>query len=193
MDNNQQLVKTLDRYAIIFSLVVLAAVIAMFTVVPKSAGQLPAFTHYQPFLHAILNSLTAVALMFSLYFIKQKNIAAHRALNMTAMGLSALFLVSYVVYHVLAPEVKFGDADHNGVVDAAEKAAIGTTRLLYLLLLLTHIVLAASILPFILFTFIRGYLMQIPEHRRIARWTYPIWLYVAVTGVIVYLMLEPYY
>jgi putative membrane protein len=96
-----------------------------------------------------------------------------------AMGLSALFLVSYVTYHFATEPTRFGGE--------------GAVKIIYLILLITHIITAAIILPFILFTFIRGYAMQVEAHKRIAKWTFPIWLYVAITGPICYLMLMPYY
>lgn len=186
-------VKKLDRWAIAVSVAVLLVVVGLRFAPAPDAQNLPAFISYLPALHALLNSLTAVTLCVSLYFIKNKNIEAHRYANYTAMVLSATFLVSYVVYHLCTEAVLFGDADHNHIVDAAEKAAVGSMRLVYLLLLLTHIVLAAIILPFILFTFIRGYTMQVEAHKRIARYTFPLWLYVAITGPLCYFMLAPYY
>lgn len=186
-------VKKLDRWAIAVSAVVLIAVVALRYAPAPDAANLPAFVPYLPKLHAILNGLTAITLCISLYFIKNKNIQAHRYANYTAMALSATFLVSYVVYHLCTEAVYFGDADHNHIVDAAEKAAVGSMRLVYFVLLITHIILAAVILPFILFTFIRGYTMQIEAHRRIARYTFPLWLYVAITGPLCYFMLAPYY
>ena len=110
-----------------------------------------------------------------------------------ALGLSVLFLLSYVAYHFTTPETIFGDMDHDGVLSAAERAAAGTSRTIYLVLLLSHISLAGLILPFILFTFIRAYTNQFERHRRMARWVFPLWLYVAITGPLVYWLLQPYY
>ncbi|CAL1521331.1 DUF420 domain-containing protein [Chitinophaga sp. MM2321] len=146
-----------------------------------------------PFFHAILNSTTAVLLLASLYFIKNGRVTAHKRTNLVAVSLSAIFLLSYVTYHSLAPETRFGDVDHNGVVDAAEIAMLGGIRYLYYFLLLTHIVLAAVIVPLVLFTLLRGFQNDIPRHRKIARITWPIWFYVSITGVIVYIMISPYY
>ena len=117
----------------------------------------------------------------------------HRTAMMIAFGLSALFLLSYVAYHFTSPEIKFGDSNLDGIVDVAEAAAVGSTRTAYLILLITHITLAGLILPFILFTFIRAYTGQVERHRKMARWVFPLWLYVAVTGPICYWMLMPYY
>ena len=109
------------------------------------------------------------------------------------MLLSGMFLLSYVVYHMTNDPVLFGDADFNGVVTDIEKAAVGSTRTVYFFLLATHVILAAVILPFILLTFNRAYTNQFDRHKKIARWVYPLWLYVAITGPICYLMLRPYY
>ena len=150
------------------------------------------FSFLPPF-HATVNALTAVVLLAAFYFIKQKNIKAHRRAIYLAIGLSVLFLLSYVAYHFTTPETLYGDLDHDGVLSPEELAAVGSSRTWYLVLLLTHIVLAALIFPFILFTFIRAYTGQYERHRKMARWVFPIWLYVAITGPVAYYMLMPYY
>jgi putative membrane protein len=143
--------------------------------------------------HASVNALTAITLVIALYLIKQKQVEAHRKTMMVALGLSVLFLLSYVAYHFTTPETIFGDLDGDGSLSAEELAAVGSTRTFYLVILLSHIVLAAVSLPFILFTFIRAYTGQFDRHRKMARWVWPIWFYVAVTGPVAYLMLMPYY
>ena len=143
--------------------------------------------------HATINALTAVLLLVALYFIKQKNIKAHQRSIYVALGLSVLFLLSYVAYHFTTPETLYGDLNHDGNLSAEELAAVAGSRTWYLVLLLSHIVLAALILPFILFTFIRAYTGQVERHRKMAKWVFPIWLYVAITGPIAYYMLMPYY
>ncbi|MEL6718994.1 MAG: DUF420 domain-containing protein, partial [Bacteroidota bacterium] len=110
-----------------------------------------------------------------------------------ALVLSAIFLLSYVAYHFTNDPTIYGDLNGDGILDDAEKGQIGGMRTVYLVLLLTHIVLAAVIFPFILFTFIRAFTNQFAKHKKIARWVYPLWLYVAVTGPILYWMLKPYY
>jgi len=109
------------------------------------------------------------------------------------MVLSVLFLVSYIAHHLLAGEARFGDINHDGIVSADEKFQVGSLRIIYLLLLATHIILAAFILPFILFTAYRALTAEWPAHRKLAKYTWPLWLYVAITGPIVYLMISPYY
>ena len=148
---------------------------------------------FLPPIHASLNALAAVALVMALIAVKQGKIALHRAFIMSAMVLSVLFLLSYVAYHFTSNEVKYGDGNLDGFVDATEKAAVAGSRPFYLLLLFSHIFLAGVSLPFILFTFIAGWTNRFAAHRKLARWVFPIWLYVAITGPICYWMLSPYY
>lgn len=136
------------------------------------------FSWLPPF-YSSLNAIVAVCLIAALYFIKQKDVKKHKYSMITALALSSLFLLCYVVYHFTTPETKF--------------CGEGNIRLVYFFLLITHIILAGVILPFILLTFNRGILMQIARHKAFARWVYPLWLYVAVTGPVVYLMLKPCY
>jgi len=146
-----------------------------------------------PLFHAILNSATAILLLASLYFIRNKQVQAHKVANLSAVVLSALFLVSYVTYHFFTETTRYGDTNHDGVVDALEKAAVGGSRYVYYFILLTHIVLAVVIVPLVLFTLVRGLQSDFARHKKIARITWPIWFYVAITGVIVYVMISPYY
>lgn len=134
---------------------------------------------FLPPLHATLNGLTAVILVAALYFIKNGQVENHRKAIYAAMVCSALFLLSYVVYHFTTPETRYGGE--------------GVMRTVYFFFLITHVVLAALTLPFILLTFIRAYTNQFDRHKKMARWLFPLWLYVAVTGPICYLMLKPYY
>jgi putative membrane protein len=150
------------------------------------------FSFLPPF-YSLLNGLAAVTLLGSLYFIKQKNPQVHRKLNYLALGLSALFLLCYVLYHFTTPATVFGDVDGNKILDAAEAAAVAGVRPYYLVLLFSHIVLAAVSLPFILITFIKAYTEQFAAHKRLARYVWPVWFYVCLTGPICYLMLKPYY
>ena len=148
---------------------------------------------YLPGVNAGLNALTAVALVASLYFVKQGRYRAHRNANFAALGLSVLFLLCYVAYHFTTGEVIFGDVDGDGVLSLEETAAVGGTRMVYLLILASHIILAAVLLPFILLTAVRALVGKYALHVRMARVVWPLWLYVAVTGPVVYLMLRPYY
>jgi putative membrane protein len=191
MQKNLQLAKQLNVAAWIITGVVLILVGLMRRVkIPLPEGV--DFGFLPPF-HATMNALTAVVLLVALYFIKQKNVQAHQRAIFTAMAFSVLFLLSYVAYHFTTPETIFGDLNHDGQLSAEELAAVGSTRTVYLVILLSHIVLAAVSLPFILFTFIRGYTGQVERHKKMARWVWPVWFYVAVTGPVAYFMLMPYY
>lgn len=191
MEANLQLEKKLNVAAWIITVAVLGLVGMMRRVkIPMPEGVDLSFL---PPFHATLNALTAVVLLIALYFIKQKKVQQHRNAIYVAILLSVLFLLSYVAYHFTTPETLFGDSNHNGILEEAEKAAVAGIRPFYLVLLLSHIALAAGIFPFILFTFIRAYTNQIERHRKMARWVFPLWLYVAITGPICYFMLSPYY
>ncbi|MCB9264302.1 MAG: DUF420 domain-containing protein [Lewinellaceae bacterium] len=191
MERNLQLAKQLNVAAWIITGAVLALVGLMRQVKIPIPDEWD--LSFLPPFHATLNALTAVVLLIAFYFIKQKNVRAHQRSIYVAIGLSVLFLLSYVAYHFTTPETLYGDLNHDGSLSTEELAAVGTSRVWYLILLLSHIALAALILPFILFTFIRAYTGQVEKHRRMARWVFPVWLYVAVTGPIAYFMLMPYY
>ena len=188
---NKPLEKKLNIGAAVISVLVLLLVGLMRR--PEYKIQTDIDFSFLPPLHSFFNAVVAVALIFALYFIKQKNIKAHRNSIYTALAFSAMFLLSYVVYHFTNTEIRFGDVNHDGVVDAAEKAAVGGKRTVYLLLLITHVTLAGLILPFIFLTFNRAFTNQFDRHKKMARWVFPLWLYVAVTGPICYFLLMPYY
>ena len=143
--------------------------------------------------NAIINSCVAVLLVIALIAVKSKNYILHRNLMMTAMLLSVLFLVSYICHHLFAGETRFGDINHDGIVSDIEKAAVGSSRMIYYIILGTHIPLAGIILPFILFSAYRALTGEFDKHKKLTRITWPIWFYVAVTGVVVYWMISPYY
>lgn len=143
--------------------------------------------------NAILNSCVAVLLVFALIAVKARNYKLHRNIMLSAMFLSTLFLVSYICHHLFAGETRFGDVNHDGIVTELEKAAVGNSRIIYYIILGTHIPLAGIILPFILFSAYRALTGEYEKHKKLARITWPIWFYVAVTGVLVYWMISPYY
>ncbi|RYZ23427.1 MAG: DUF420 domain-containing protein [Chitinophagaceae bacterium] len=130
-------------------------------------------------INAVINATVAVLLVAGLATAKNRRYATHRRIMLTAMVLSMLFLVSYIAHHLLAGETKFG--------------GVGSIRTVYYVILGTHIVLAAIILPFILFTAYRALIGENERHRKLAKITWPIWFYVALTGPIVYLLISPYY
>jgi putative membrane protein len=143
--------------------------------------------------NAFINATIAVLLVAALVAVKQKNYVLHKQLMMTALVLSVLFLLSYIAHHLFAGEAKFGDTNHDGLVSDDEKLAVGGVRVIYYVILITHIFLAAIILPFILFTAYRALTAEFPRHKKLAKITWPLWFYVAVTGPIVYWMISPYY
>lgn len=154
---------------------------------------IPSFIFKLPLLNAILNGSCSVLLIFSLLAIKKRNIPLHRKLNLTAFLFSSLFLVSYVTAHYFIPDTKYGDVDHNGMLDVAESAAVSGIKPLYLVILLSHIFLAVIVFPMVLLSFYYGLTDQREKHKKLTRFSYPIWLYVTITGVVVYLMISPYY
>lgn len=143
--------------------------------------------------NAIVNSCVAILLIAALIAVKSKNYVLHKRIMITAIILSVLFLISYVCHHLLSGETKFGDLNHDGIVSLDEKNAAGSLRYVYYFILITHIPLAGIILPFILFTAYRALSGDYLKHKKLARITWPIWLYVAISGVAVYLLISPYY
>ena len=145
---------------------------------PK-AETVPSFVKFLPALNAFLNGTTSVLLIISYYFIRRKKIQVHKRLNLAAVILSTVFLLSYVTFHSYGIETKY--------------PVESPWRPVYLFILSSHIVLAAIVLPLVLISLHRGLTNQVLRHKRIVRWSYPVWLYVTITGVIVYLMISPYY
>lgn len=171
--------KLVFRIVMAISIVVFLAVVVLNKKILPVPETIPDFVYQLPKLNAFINGTCSILLLVSLYMIKQKNIEAHKRLNIFTFILSSLFLVSYITYHWLAQETSFPKDN--------------PMRPLYLVILLSHIVLAALVLPLILLSFHKGLQMQVEKHKKLVRWSYPIWLYVTVTGVVVYLMISPYY
>ena len=149
--------------------------------------------HFLPPIHAILNTIAAFSLIMAIIAIKKKLVINHQRWIFLAMTCSFLFLLSYVAYHFTNTETLFGDADKDGALSVEEIEAAGKMRIIYLSILISHIILAALSLPFILLTFVYGFTNQFTKHRKLAKKVFPVWLYVAVTGPVVYLLLKPYY
>jgi len=143
--------------------------------------------------NALINTLVTLLLLAGLYMAKNRRYTTHRYIMLTAMALSVLFLISYICHHLFAGEARFGDTNLDGIVDNTEKLAAGSIRYIYYILLSTHILLAGIVLPFILFTAYRALINENAKHRRLARITWPMWFYVALTGPLVYLLISPYY
>ena len=183
---------TRARYIIIsLSVIVFLAIVALGRIEMKQEFGFD--IHLFATFNAFINSAVAVLLLTGLIAVRRKKYLLHKRLMITAMILSAMFLISYVLHHLFAGSTLFGDVDQDGVVNELEMAAVGNTRMIYFVVLLTHILLAAIILPFILYTSYRALTGEWTRHRKLARITWPIWFYVAVTGPIIYLMISPYY
>jgi len=177
----QPLLNRNDRKAnlliLVLSLVVFIAVVVLSRV--KLEVDLGFDVHIFATINAVLNGAVSVLLLAGLITIKAKKFALHRNIMLSAMVLSSLFLVSYIAHHLLADSTKYGGE--------------GLVRTIYYIILISHIFLAAIILPFILYSVYRGLISDWPGHKKVAKITWPIWFYVAVTGVVVYLMISPYY
>lgn len=143
--------------------------------------------------NAIINSLVMILLCAGLITVKQKKYELHKKIMLIAIVLSVLFLVSYIAHHLLAGETKFGDINHDGILSDEEKLQAGGLRIFYYIILLTHIPLAAIMLPFILFTAYRALTGEYEAHKKLVRITWPVWFYVAFSGITVYLLISPYY
>ena len=174
--------KLISRIITAISIFVLVVVVILqskiLNIFPQKEA-IPSWVFSLPMLNAIINGTCSILLLLSLYFIKKKDIKTHKNLNILTFILSALFLVSYIIFHATRIKTTYG--------------GVGAIRTVYYIILITHIVLAAIVLPLVLFSFQKGLQMKVEQHRKLVRWTYPIWLYVTVSGVIVYLMISPYY
>lgn len=162
----------------IFSVVVFL-VIATLGGLPRVEADLGFDPHLFALANAVINSTVAVLLIAAYVAVRKKRFLLHKRLMFAAMYLSVIFLVSYIAHHLLAGDTKFGGE--------------GSIRFFYFILLITHIILAAVILPFILFTAYRGLTGEYEKHKKLSRYTWPLWLYVAISGPLVYLMISPYY
>lgn len=159
--------------------VIINLTVALLFVLPGYRGLEHVDLSFLPMMNAIFNSFTTVFLLAAFWAIKQQDIKTHRNFVLAAFSSTTMFLLTYVTYHFLTESTKYGGA--------------GILRYIYLFLLLTHIVLAIVIVPLALFSLFSGMNRQVDKHRTIVRWTLPLWLYVSVTGVVVYLMIRPYY
>ncbi len=175
----------------------LCSVVFLLVVMMRSPYKIPlpdgVHLDFLPPVHALLNSLVTVMLILALVMVKYKRIDLHKRAINTAMLLSVVFLLCYVAYHFTTEETRFGNLDADTALSEEEIATAGNARYLYLSILLTHIVCAAVSLPLICFAWMYGITYQFEKHKKMVRWAYPMWLYVAVTGPVCYFMLQPYY
>jgi putative membrane protein len=175
----------------IFSAIVFAAVTILDQItVSVNLGFDP---HVFAMLSALTNSIVAVLLVAGLYLIKQKKYLAHKNTMMFTMVLSILFLVFYIAHHLFTGETKYGDLNHDSLLSDEEKSLAGMARYIYYFIISTHVLLAGIVMPFVLYSAYRALTSEFEKHKKLVRYTFPIWLYVAITGVIVYLMISPYY
>ncbi|CAM3972513.1 DUF420 domain-containing protein [Flavobacterium weaverense] len=177
VDNSLE--KKYNKLIIAVSIVVPLVVAILFGVKLKDFGFDVEPLSFLPPIYATTNGFTAVLLVAAVIAIKNGNRKLHERLMTTAISLSVAFLVMYVAYHMTADSTKFGGE--------------GTIKYVYFFILFTHIVLSIAIIPMVLITYVRALAKNFDKHKKIARITFPIWLYVAVTGVVVYLMISPYY
>ena len=187
---NDRKAKTL---IIVFSVIVFAAVSVLGRYNLAGKVNFSFDVHIFALANGVINGIVAILLIAGLITIKQKKYLLHKRIMLTAMVLSVLFLASYICHHLFAGETVFGETDGIKGLSDAELAAAGSMRTVYLIILATHIPLAGLALPFILFAAYRSLTGDYEKHKRIARIIWPVWLYVAVTGVIVYCMIRNYY
>ena len=162
-------------WIILLSIIIPLAVAILFSIPPIRGYNLSLL----PPIYATINGITALLLITSYWAIKDKRRALHEVLNKTCIALSSAFLAMYIAYHLTTEATPFGGR--------------GAIRAIYFVILISHIMLSVVVIPFVLFTFSRALAGNFERHKRLAKFTFPIWLYVAITGVIVYLMISPYY
>ncbi|MFM2228863.1 MAG: hypothetical protein RL607_121 [Bacteroidota bacterium] len=179
MDNTSTIEKKFKTPILIVSIIIPIAVALLFSVKLKDFGVNVEPLSFLPPIYAGINAVTAVLLVWAVVAIKKGNRKLHEKLMTTAIACSVIFLVMYVAYHMTSEATKFGGE--------------GVIRPIYYFILITHIALSVAIIPLVLFSYVRALSEQFDRHRKLAKITFPLWLYVAVTGVIVYLMISPYY
>lgn len=182
-----------NKLIIAVSIVIPIVVALLFSFKLKDFGFDVEPLSFLPPIYATINGVTAVVLVVAVWAIKNGNRKLHERLMKFAILCSLAFLVMYVAYHLTSVSTKYGDINADGILDATELASVGSMRLIYFVILITHILLSIVIIPLVLFTYVRALAQRFDKHKKLAKITFPIWLYVAVTGVVVYLMISPYY
>lgn len=175
----------------IFSAVVFFAVVVLDKITVKV--ELGFDPHIFAMLSAVVNSIVSVLLIVGLVLAKQKKLVQHKKVMLFTMVLSILFLVFYILHHLFTGETKYGDLNHDGMLSIDEKEAAGTLRYIYYIIISTHITLAGLVMPFVLYSAYRALIAEYDKHKKLVRFTFPIWLYVSITGVIVFLLIRSYY
>jgi putative membrane protein len=182
---------TNNNYSIwikIVSIIIPVVVAILFTI--KIEYSLPVFL---PPIYSSINALTAILLVSALFAVKSKKIKLHERLMKICIGLSLVFLLMYIAYHITSTSTIFGDVNKDGIRDINEKTAIGNTLYIYAFILISHILLSIALIPMVLTSYVRAIQMRFDPHKKIAKITFPVWLYVAITGVVIYIMISPYY
>lgn len=186
--NNLDIEKKYKPIIIGVSIVIPLVVAALFSVKIKGYD----FSFLPP-IYSSINALVAVVLISAVVAVKKGNKKLHRQLIRWAILGSLLFLVMYIMYHATSGDTKYGDLNHNGQLEDSERALLGYDALIYYFILITHILLSVAIIPLILLTYLKGWSNNLVAHKKIAKYTFPLWLYVAVTGPVIYLMIKRFY
>ncbi|RZJ73979.1 DUF420 domain-containing protein [Flavobacterium sp.] len=192
-ENTPSLEKRMSKLIIAVSIVIPVVVAVLFTVKLKDFGFDVEPLSFLPPIYAAINGLTAVVLVVAVMAVRRGKLKLHERLMTFAIALSLLFLVMYVAYHMTSDSTRYGDSNHDGQMSVEEIAEAGKMRLVYFFILITHIILSVAIIPMVLFTYVRALSQRFDKHKKLGKITYPIWLYVAVTGVVVYFLISPYY
>lgn len=150
-------------------------------------------TSFLPPIYATINGITAILLVLAVIAVKKGNTSLHRKLITTAVVCSLLFLVGYVLYHMTSDSTIYGDINHDRVLSKEELDAVGISAVIYYCILISHIILSIMVIPLVMLTYLKGWANSLVSHKKWAKITFPLWLYVAVSGVLVYLMISPYY
>lgn len=189
MESNQSTKPGIRKLIIALSIIIPVVVAVLFKV--KIADTDLSFL---PHIYAGINAVTAVLLVVALVAIKQKKIKAHETVIKICMILSVLFLVCYVAYHMTSDPTLYGDVNGNGELDLYEKMTLSTaSKFTYYFILITHIILSVAVIPMVLFSYLYAWEGKFDKHRKWTKITWPLWFYVAASGVVVYLMISPYY
>lgn len=191
--DNQTLERKFRGSIIAVSIIIPIAVAVLFTVKLKDFGINIEPLSFLPPIYASINAVTALLLIMGVLAIKNGNRKVHERIMTMAIACSVVFLLMYVAYHMSADSTKYGDINADGLLDDTELANAGSMRSVYFFILISHILLSIAIIPMVLFTYVRALAERFDRHKKLAKITFPIWLYVAVTGVVVYLMISPYY
>lgn len=173
--------------------VIVPLVVAILLLMPEKINIKGDWIKILPHLNGLINTVTTGVLLIGFIFIKSGKIRSHKISMLTAFSLGILFLISYLIYHSTSVSTVFGDINGNGILELNESSKIGGMRYVYLAILASHILLAIVVVPFVLFSVYYALVSRLEMHKKTVRYTLPIWLYVSITGVVVYLLISPYY